>query len=142
MLNRDSDDYFGDNNRYIKELKPSDFDSTSPFNLKKIKGMMPNCFVLFYAPWCPHCKKIAPEYEKAAKLAAFCDFCAFNCEKHAGHTQKIREDLPELIRGYPTVIMYKNGEPVEYYEGEKDAQKIVTAATRFCSDKNCKLIKV
>src|SRR5207253_1789037 len=98
-----------------------------PNTLKRPCGL-----VFFYAPYCPHCKVMRDEWEKAAKISGFCDFYAFNCVKYNAHVQKIREDLPELIRSYPSIVMYKNGDPADYYDGERKAPAFVKECMKAC----------
>ena len=128
-----SDDYFGPKNRYVKELAKKDFDSVAPWKLKSDSA---SGLVLFYAPRCPYCKDVAPIFEKAAKNVGFCDFFAFNCEKYKNHVMKIKEDMPGLIQGYPSIIIYKNGLPEEYYSGERTPEAFLSVCMKNCA--NCK----
>lgn len=132
----ESQDYFGPTNRYVKELQVSDFNKIIPWELNPINGKKVNGLVLFYAPWCPHCKVVAPEWESAAKMSGFCDFFALNCEKNKNHVMKIKEDMPELVQGYPTIVYYEDGIPEEAYVGERDSKSFA----KFCMDKcvSCK----
>ena len=133
MGDRETADYFGQGNKYITELTPSDFESVAPWRLKGGASGM----VLFYAPWCGYCKRVAPEWEKAAKTVGFCEFYAFNCEKYKDHVMKIKEDTPELIKGYPSIVIYKEGSPDEYYDGDRSSKSLVSTCMRTCS-KNSK----
>jgi protein disulfide-isomerase A4 len=75
--------------------------------------------VEFYAPWCGHCKKLAPDYEKAAgklwkrgiKIAK------------VDSTENTKVSSEFDVSGYPTLKLFRKG-TAEDYEGERTADAI------------------
>jgi len=78
----------------------------------------------FYAPWCGHCKALAPKYDILAELYA-----------KEGHNDKVTiakvdatlNDVPDEIQGFPTIKLYKAGDkknPVTY-SGSRSIEDLI-----------------
>lgn len=66
-------------------------------------------FVKFYAPWCQHCRTIAPIWEQLAKvMKGRLNIGEVNCDAESRLCKDAR------LRGYPTFLFFRGGERVEY----------------------------
>ena len=81
--------------------------------------------VEFYAPWCGHCKALAPEYAKAAtNLKGMVLFGAVNCDE-----DKNRPLCGQFqVQGFPTIKVFPHGRDRKQRNGPKDYQGQRTAA--------------
>jgi len=76
-------------------------------------------FVDFYAPWCGHCKTLAPVFEKVATQL-----------KEEGSkivigkvdaTQNEALATKYQVRGYPTLKLFRSGNPIDFDSGRSQA---------------------
>ncbi|PWY64538.1 protein disulfide isomerase A pdiA [Aspergillus heteromorphus CBS 117.55] len=69
----------------------------------------------FYAPWCGHCKALAPKYEELAALYA--DYPDLAAKITIAKIDATANDVPDPITGFPTIRLYPAGakdSPIEY----------------------------
>jgi len=79
-------------------------------------------FVEFYAPWCGHCKHLAPDWSKLATHFKETDAKVVIGKVDATVETKAAND--HGVRGYPTLIFFKNGSPIKY-EQDRSLQAMI-----------------
>ena len=101
-------------NTKVVQLTKETFDSL-------VKNSKDLWIVEFYAPWCGHCKSLAPEFEKAAAaLEGMVRVGAVDM------TQEQSVGAPYNIQGYPTLKVFgSNKNSPTDYNGERTAKAIV-----------------
>ncbi|VDN04299.1 unnamed protein product [Thelazia callipaeda] len=85
----------------------------------------PLVLVKFYASWCGHCKKLAPEYEKAAQQLKGNGIVLAEVDSIVEHNLSSEHD----ITGYPKLIIFRNKRKFDY-NGPRDAAGIVSYMTQ------------
>ncbi|GFO44763.1 protein disulfide-isomerase [Plakobranchus ocellatus] len=96
--------------------------------------------VEFYAPWCGHCKRLAPEYEKAAAILKKADppvpLAKVDCTVETDTCSKYG------VSGYPTLKIFKKGEFSKEYDGPREAGGIVKTMNKEAGPVSKKLESV
>jgi len=88
-------------------------------------------FVKFFAPWCGHCKKLAPVWDQVGE--AFLSESNVTIAK-ADCTQA--HDLCQRlgVEGLPTLTLFSNGSPLAY-TGKKDLNSLIVHVNSFVLSK-------
>jgi len=108
-------------------------DEEAPATDSKVKILTSNSFtdaiagktvlVEFYAPWCGHCKRLAPTWEELATKASF-DVAKVDC------TVETEVCKVQGVRGYPTIKLFTNGTPVDF-----QGPRTIDSFLKFVEDK-------
>jgi len=96
-----------DGSIFLKHLNMAEFDEFLRYK--------DTVLVMFYAPWCGHCKRMKPDYAAAAKQLT---------EEKIPHVLATVDATVEPalakkfgVQGYPTLKFFRRGEMVEDYNG-------------------------
>ncbi|EPX72764.1 protein disulfide isomerase [Schizosaccharomyces octosporus yFS286] len=88
--------------------------------------------VEFYAPWCGHCKNLAPTYESLAEKYAD------NKNVVVAKVDATENDLDVSISGFPTIMLFKANDKENplFYEGDRSLEDMSSFIEKHSSFKS------
>lgn len=120
---------------YVQELGSSENEELLPTFL--LNNLVESRFVVFYAPWCPHCIHYAPEYIRIAHEITDevpgIKFFAVSCTAHKTLCKN------EKVTSYPTILAIRAGANVTSaikVERNRSAQNLLDALNKTTTISN------
>ncbi|KAL6650598.1 hypothetical protein ACP70R_009523 [Stipagrostis hirtigluma subsp. patula] len=97
-------------------------------NFEAALGAIDFLFVDFYAPWCGHCKRLAPELDEAAPVLAGLAEPIVVAKVNADKYRKLGSKYG--VDGFPTLMLFIHGVPIEY-TGSRKADQVIRNLKKF-----------
>ena len=104
----------------VMVLEGTNFEVMTKFGSGEDTG---HWFIEFYAPWCGHCKKLAPTWEEVAtELKGKVNVAKVDVTENQALGQQFG------VKGFPTLLLFKNGK-MEKYKGARTKEALCEYAT-------------
>ncbi|ORM39560.1 Protein disulfide isomerase-like 2-3 [Babesia sp. Xinjiang] len=98
------------------------------FNNKVLNDTYNQWLIMFFAPWCGHCKALEPEWRRMATIADQVKIGSVDATVHSALAQRYG------VKGYPTIVLLAQGSKVPAkaieYRGPRKAEDILAFAKR------------
>jgi thiol-disulfide isomerase/thioredoxin len=85
--------------------------------------------VLFYSPQCIHCQSMKDDWAQFAKKSSNKNIFSYNCLAN-----EFNPELKAVVKGYPTILFFKNGKIVKEYHGNRTTESFLTEMKSTCGD--------
>ncbi|CAL4162068.1 unnamed protein product, partial [Meganyctiphanes norvegica] len=102
---------------------PSDVNHLTDGNFHEFIKNEPSVLVMFYAPWCGHCKRMKPEYDAAGTIlkerGVLGKLAALDATAHSAIGSEF------AVKGYPTIKYFKDGQFAFDVSSAREKDKII-----------------
>lgn len=120
----------------VDDKKDNELDGSTVLQysgLNFVKGIEKDLtFIKFFAPWCGHCKRLAPTWDQlAAKFIARADVKIAKVDCTLADNKELCSE--QDVDGFPTMFIYKNGEKIAEYNGSRSLEDLYDFVMKYSS---------
>ena len=110
---------------------------SSLFEIRKYERQFKKGYWLnrYHADWCGHCINMTEEWNNFTNQSSNKDLRIASIEEQA--LSKLTKQ-PENFRGFPTIVLTKNGNLVSEFRGERTSENFKKFISRYCSKSSLK----